>query len=109
MLHHEPDRAKVDRAMHAYAVFNFAYKAMLEGLKLDPSSEEAMRVWHLVEKVAAGEVTLNVSPAEVALSSPPITPAMRESYETNFQQNKRREQEIALELVKARDGFFTPN
>jgi hypothetical protein len=98
-------RAKVERAMHTYDVFNFAYKAVVEGLKLDPTSEEAMRIWHLVEQVAAGEITLNISPAEHAVAHPPLTEAMQKGYEENFQRNKRAEQEIARELVKARDSF----
>lgn len=104
----EPDRAKVDRAMHAYLVFNFAYKVIVSGLGQRPTSEEAMRVWQLVEEIAKGETTLNYTAAELAQAAPPKTPAMREHYEQTTGQQVGKEREIAKDLVQAREGFHVP-
>lgn len=105
MLNHEPDRAKIDHAMHAYHVFNLTVKIVGAGLKHEFSNDEYNRIWQVVKDVAAGEITLNISPTEHAMIAPPLTQGMRDSYETNFQRNKQREQATAVELLKACEGF----
>lgn len=104
----EPDRAKVERAMLAYRVFNFAVKAVTAGLNTEPTIEQYNRIWQVVQQVAGGESTLNASPAELAMVSPPMTIAMREAYEQNMQKSVQPEKEIAGMLLAACEGFFTP-
>ena len=101
----EPDRAKIDQAMLAYRTFNFAYKALCEGLGLSLTPEEGMKIWKVVEEVAARDTTLNVSAAEMNQVSPTMTAAMQQHNARYANEQTRNEQEIAKMLVDAREGF----
>jgi hypothetical protein len=59
----------------------------------------------VVQDVAESKITLNITPAELALKAPPYTQVMRDSYEESFHRNKNLEQEIADWLRRAADGF----
>ncbi len=100
----EPDRSRIDRAMFAYQVFNFAYKAVCLGLDRSLTDDEGMRIWKAVEEVAAGDATLNISAAEMNQASA-TTAAGREHNARYVNEQMRREREIAEMLVNAREGF----
>lgn len=104
----EPDRNKVERAMLAYRVFNLAYKAVCQGLGINPSFDEGMKVWRVVEEIAASELTLNPTGAEMNQSGLNLTEAMQQANARSANEQTRMEQEIAKLLVAAREGFHIP-
>jgi hypothetical protein len=93
-------------AMECYRAFNFAIKAMVIGLDLKPSSADYMKVWKVVNEVADGKATLNVSPAEVLAGYPDSpTPAMKKHVQESLQQTVRTDQELAKVIVAASKGL----
>jgi hypothetical protein len=95
-------------AMKCYAAFHFAVKAVAAGFDLAPSSAEYMKVWSVVKEVAAGNRTLNATPAEMTLRNPDMTPVMKEEYAMSMQEQSRKEQALAQMLLAASNGFVEP-
>jgi hypothetical protein len=102
---HETSRGEAELAMKCYSAFMFALKAVDTGLDRKFSSDELTNIWGVVQEVAAGRQTLNVSPAELQASDSQTLPAMRQHLQETMQRGMRAEQEMAAMLLRARDGF----
>ena len=102
---HEASRSEADLSMKCYSAFLFALKAVSTGLDREISSAEYMKIWAVVQEVAADKQTLNVSPAELQAGNGQMLPAMRQHLQETMQRTMRAEQEMATMLLRAADGF----
>jgi hypothetical protein len=101
----EATRNEADLAMKCYASFLFALKAVGVGINYEFSPAEYMKIWSIVNEVAEGKQTLNVSPSELTMRSPDMLPAMRGHIQQTQAETMKREQEVANMLLAAADGF----
>jgi hypothetical protein len=101
----DASRSETDLAMKCYASFMFAFKAIGVGINYEFSSAEYMKIWSIVNEVAEGKQTLNVSPSELTMSSPEMLPAMRGYIQETQAETMKREQAVAKMLVAVAAGF----
>ena len=102
---HEASRSEADLAMKCYAAFLFALKAAGTGIDRIYSDAEYLKIWSVVKDVAAGEQTLNASPAELQADDSAMLPAMKQHIQEMMQQKIQEERELAAMLLRAADGF----
>jgi hypothetical protein len=102
---HEASRSEADLAMKSYAAFHFALKAISTGIDRAFSDAEMRKIWQVVRDVAAGRLTLTISPAEIQASDPTILPTMKHHIQETMQANIQAERELAAMLVRAAEGF----
>lgn len=102
---HKASKAEADLSMKCGNAFIFALKAIGTGLGREISTAEKMKIWNVVQAVAAGTQTLNVSPAEQQLKDPSMSPEMRLHIQEMSQREMRSEQEMATMILRAADGF----
>jgi hypothetical protein len=101
----ESTRSEADLEMKCYATFMLAIKAVGVGINHEFSPAEYMKIWSVVNEVAEGKQTLNISPSELTVNSPEMLPAMRVYIQQSQQGTMRKEQELAKMLVAASVGF----
>lgn len=102
---HDVTQSEADLAMKCYSAFMLGLKVVGVALDRGFSTAEYMKMWHVVQAVAAGEQTLNVSPAELQVGEGGILPAMKQHIQDTTQRVMRAEREMAAMLLRAADGF----
>lgn len=103
----EASREEVEMGMKCYTAFMFALKTVAVGTGRDFTQADYHKIWEVVNEVADGNQTLNVSPAELQAQNPEMVPAMRRGIQEAMQRTIHAEQEMAVTIRRASGGFVT--
>lgn len=96
-------REEAELGMKVYAAFTMTVKVVANALRHEMTDSDYEAVWQLLGRVAAGEDTLNVSPAEA--TPPEAHPLMKAGIQEAMSHTIRLERELANLIHRASGGF----